>query len=56
MIIITEAIKIKPDPRFYLNRAYCYRDLKDLQSARKDVQLAKQGGLQIDATFEKSLE
>ena len=53
---ITQAISIKPDPHFYLNRAYCYRDLKDIQSARKDVQIAKQGGLEIDAELTKSLE
>jgi protein O-mannosyl-transferase len=56
LVIISEAIKIKPDPHFYLNRAYCYRDLKDFPSARKDVQIAKQGGLEIDAAFAKSLE
>jgi tetratricopeptide (TPR) repeat protein len=53
--IINESIKIKPDPHFYLNRAYCYRDLKDLESARKDALIAKQGGLVIDADLAKSL-
>ena len=56
MAIINEAIKIKPDPHFYLNRAYCYRGLKDIQSARKDVMIAKQGGLEIDPELAKSLE
>jgi tetratricopeptide (TPR) repeat protein len=56
IVIISEAIRIKPDPRFYLNRAYCYRDLKDFPSARKDAQIAKQGGLEIDAELAKSLE
>lgn len=54
--IINEAIKIKPDPHFYLNRAYCFVGLKDIQSARKDVLIAKQGGLEIDAELAKSLE
>jgi tetratricopeptide (TPR) repeat protein len=56
MVIINEAIKIKPDPHFYLNRAYCYRGLRDNESARKDVLIARQSGLEIDADFAKSLE
>lgn len=55
LAIINQSIKIKPDPRYYLNRAYCYRDLNDLESARKDALIAKQGGVQIDAELAKSL-
>jgi len=55
LAIIDQSIKIKPDPRYYLNRAYCYRDLNDLESARKDALMAKQGGVQIDAELAKSL-
>ena len=55
LAIINQSIKIKPDPHFYLNRAYCYRDLKDIESARKDALVAKQGGLVIDADLAKSL-
>ena len=54
--IIDQAINIKPDPHFYLNRAYCHRGLKDFASARRDVAVARQGGLQIDAELAKSLE
>ncbi|HKC36579.1 MAG TPA: tetratricopeptide repeat protein [Chitinophagaceae bacterium] len=53
---ITQAISIKSDPRYHLNRAYCYIGLKDIESARKDVQIAKQSGLEIDAELAKSLE
>jgi tetratricopeptide (TPR) repeat protein len=56
VIIISEAIKIKPDPRFYLNRAYGYRGLKNIELARKDISIAKQGGLTIDEELTKSLE
>ena len=56
LAIINQAINIKPDPHFYLNRAYCYRGLNDLASARRDVLVARQGGLQIDAELAKSLE
>jgi tetratricopeptide (TPR) repeat protein len=55
MAIINEAIKIKPDPHFYLNRAYCYNGLKDIESARKDALIARQGGLEIDADLAKAL-
>ena len=53
--VVTQAIKIKPDPHFYLNRAYCYRSLQDIQSARNDALIAKQGGLAIEADLAKSL-
>lgn len=56
LAIISQAINIKPDPRFYLNRAYCYRGLNDVASARRDVAVARQGGVQIDAELAKSLE
>jgi len=56
LTVITEAIKIKPDPRFYLNRAYCYSALKNIDLARKDVLFAKQNGVQIDAELAKLLQ
>ena len=55
LAIINQSIKIKPDPHFYLNRAYCYRNLKDIESARKDALIAKQAGLEIDSDLAKSL-
>ena len=56
LVIITEAIKIKPDPRFYLNRAYCYIALNNIELAKKDVLFAKQNGAQADAELEKLLQ
>jgi tetratricopeptide (TPR) repeat protein len=53
---ITQAISIKPDPRFYLNRAYSYVGLRNIELARKDAEIAKQGGVTIDAALAKSLE
>src|SRR5687768_17102781 len=55
LVIINQAIRIRPDPHFYINRAYCHRDLKDFESARKDALTAKQGGLAIDAELARSL-
>ena len=54
--IISEAIKIKQDPRFYLNRAYCYSALKNVELAKKDILFAKQNGVQPDAELLKLLE
>ena len=55
LTIINQAIAIKPDPHFFLNRAYCYNGLKDIESARKDAVKAKAGGLNIDPGFARSL-
>jgi len=55
LAIINQAIRIRPDPHFFINRAYCHRDLKDFESARKDALTAKQGGLAIDAELARSL-
>lgn len=55
LTIINQAIAIKPDPHFFLNRAYCYNGLKDIESARKDALKAKAGGLIIDADLARSL-
>jgi tetratricopeptide (TPR) repeat protein len=55
LTIINQAIAIKPDPHFFLNRAYCYNGLKDIESARKDAVKAKAGGLNIDPNFARSL-
>jgi protein O-mannosyl-transferase len=54
--IINKAINLKPDPHFYLNRAYSNKALGNMEAARKDALTAKQGGLQLDPEFAKSLE
>jgi tetratricopeptide (TPR) repeat protein len=55
MSIINEAIAIKPDPHFYLNRAYCFRGLKNIDAARNDALKAIQGGLTIEPELAASL-
>ena len=55
LIVINKALAIKPDPHFYLNRSYCYNDLKNTEQAKKDALTAKQGGVEIDAAYAKQL-
>jgi protein O-mannosyl-transferase len=55
LAITNRAIEIKQDPHFYLNRAFCYKDLNDLVSAKRDALVAKQGGLPLDPTLAASL-
>src|SRR5260221_6340426 len=52
---INKAIEIKQDPHFYLNRSYCYKALQNIGLARKDALTAKQGGLQLEAEYARSL-
>lgn len=55
MSIINDAIAIKPDPHFYLNRAYCFRALRNIESARTDALRAREGGLTIEPELATSL-
>ena len=55
LAIISKAISIKPDPHFFLSRAYCYQALNDIESARRDALNAKANGLSIDADLARSL-
>ncbi|HET9824797.1 MAG TPA: tetratricopeptide repeat protein [Chitinophagaceae bacterium] len=52
---INKAIEIKPDPHFYMNRSYAYSALKNMEQAKKDALVAKQGGIPIDPSYAKSL-
>jgi protein O-mannosyl-transferase len=52
---INQAIQIRRDGRFYLNRAYSYFGLKDNENARNDALIAKQSGVTLDASFAASL-
>jgi tetratricopeptide (TPR) repeat protein len=53
--IINKAINLKPDPHYYLNRAYSNKGLGNMEAARNDALTAKQGGLPLDPEFAKSL-
>jgi tetratricopeptide (TPR) repeat protein len=52
---INKAIQLEPDPHFYMNRSYAYFGLKNMEQAKKDALTAKQGGIQIEANFARSL-
>jgi len=55
LVPINKAISMNPDAIFYLNRAYSYNGLKDLDAARKDAAFAKQHGAQIPNDLARSL-
>lgn len=52
---INRAIQLSPEAPFFLNRSYAYSALNNIENARKDALTAKQGGVQIDATYAASL-
>jgi tetratricopeptide (TPR) repeat protein len=52
---INKAISMNPDAMFYLNRAYSYNGLKDLDAAKKDALFAKQHGAQVPDDLAKSI-
>jgi tetratricopeptide (TPR) repeat protein len=55
LTVINKALAIKQDPHFYLNRSYCYVGLKNIEQAKKDALMAKQGGVELDPTYAKEL-
>jgi tetratricopeptide (TPR) repeat protein len=55
MSIINNAIAMKPDARYYLNRAYCFLALKNMEAARTDALRAKEAGLTIEPELATSL-
>ena len=52
---INRAIQMSPQAPYFLNRSYTYSGLNNIENARKDALTAKQGGVQIDATYAASL-
>jgi tetratricopeptide (TPR) repeat protein len=55
LAVINKALSVKQDPRFYLNRSYCYNNLKNIDQAKKDALTAKQGGVEVDPAYAKEL-
>ncbi len=55
LIPINRAIQLNPDPHFYMNRSYAYFGLNNMEQAKKDALIAKQGGIQIEANYARSL-
>jgi tetratricopeptide (TPR) repeat protein len=52
---INTAIQLYPRPEYFLNRAYTYKNLNNIESARNDALTAKKAGIQLEATFAASL-
>ena len=52
---ITKAIEINANPLFYLNRSYSYYYLKNMEQAKKDALIAKQGGVELIAEYANSI-
>jgi hypothetical protein len=52
---INTAIKLDPQAAFFLNRAYTYKNLNNMDNARNDALTAKKAGIQLDAAFAASL-
>jgi len=55
LIQIDKAISIKPDPIYYLNRSFVYAAKGNIEQAKKDALVAKQGGVQIDREYAKNI-
>ncbi|TMI94541.1 MAG: tetratricopeptide repeat protein [Bacteroidetes bacterium] len=52
---INTAIQLDPQPAFFLNRSYTYKNLNNIDNARNDALTAKKAGIQLDAAFAASL-
>jgi tetratricopeptide (TPR) repeat protein len=52
---INTAIQLNPQAAYFLNRAYTYKNLNNIENARNDALTAKKAGIQLDATFAASL-
>ena len=50
---ITKAISINQSPSYYLNRAIAYQNLGNVEAAKKDALVAKQGGVQLSPEYLK---
>jgi len=52
---INTAIQLDPQASYFLNRAYTYKNLNNIEKARNDALTAKKAGIQLDAAFAASL-
>ena len=52
---INTAIQLDRQAAYFLNRAYTYKNLNNIESARNDALTAKKAGLQLEANFAASL-
>ena len=52
---INTAIQLNPHAAYFLNRAYTYKNLNNIENARNDALTARKAGIQLEATFAASL-
>jgi len=52
---INTAIQLDPQPVYFLNRAYTYKNLNNIDNARNDALTAKKAGINLEPTFAASL-
>ena len=52
---ITTAIQLDPQPSYFVNRSYAYKNLNNIEGARNDALTAKKGGVQLNAAYAASL-
>jgi tetratricopeptide (TPR) repeat protein len=52
---INKAINMDPRPPFFMNRSYAYFGLNNIEQARKDALAARQGGINIDPAYARSI-
>ena len=52
---INRAIALNPDPHFFMNRSYTYNGMGNLDMAKKDALVAKQGGIELSPAYAASL-
>jgi hypothetical protein len=48
-------LELEPQAVFFLNRAYTYKNLNNIENARNDALTAKKAGIQLEAGFAASL-
>ncbi|HKC36581.1 MAG TPA: tetratricopeptide repeat protein [Chitinophagaceae bacterium] len=52
---INTAIQLDPQPAYFLNRSYTYKNLNNIENARNDALTAKKAGMQLNAAYASSL-
>jgi protein O-mannosyl-transferase len=52
---ITIAIQLDPQPSYFVNRSYAYKNLNNIENARNDALTAKKAGVQLNTAYAASL-
>lgn len=52
---INQALTMDQNPAFYMNRSYTWSALNNIEKARQDALAAKQGGINVEVNYARSL-